>query len=158
MTDNAQIITVKAADVRGAFAKLAKRCPGAVMAGLRAGAGFLARQARALMLARVKGAGGVTASGAFAGRRMADAVRVHNTPRELMVKVYLNIRDDMRAHWLNAGTAERQTGRRKSARTHARRGRVAPRRYFDDAAARGADALRIADSVAATVIEKTWKQ
>lgn len=136
MTD--QIVCVDNDKVTDALTGLSARCPEAVMIGLRAGAGFLAHNTRALMVQRVRGAAAVSSTGRFVGKRLVDAVRVYNTPRSLMVKAYLDLRSDMRSHWLNAGTKLRYTGRRRRRKgaAGASRGQVSARRFFTDAISR----------------------
>ena len=152
------IITIQDAGLKASVSDLARRCPQAVMTGLRAGAGYLASQARALMMRRVRGADTATTVGAFRGQRLADAVRVHNTARDLMVSVFLSIRTDMRSHWLNSGTAQRHTGRsRRKKQDGAYRGSVTPRRFFTDAISRHNEALRIMERAALSAVDKAWK-
>lgn len=152
------IITIQDAGIKASVRDLAGRCPQAVMTGLRAGAGYLASSARALMMRRVRGADAATTVGAFRGQRLADAVRVHNTARDLMVSVFLSIHTDMRSHWLNSGTAERHTGRaRRKKKARYYRGSVAPRRFFTDAVSRHNEALRVVERTALSVVDKAWK-
>ena len=110
------------------------------------------------MMRRVRGADAATTVGAFRGQRLADAVRVHNTARDLMVSVFLSIRTDMRSHWLNSGTAQRHTGRsRRKKQVGAYRGSVPPRRFFTDAMSRHGEALRIMERAALSAVDKAWK-